>query len=84
VKQGENVCRALQWAEEIGHLHFEKGQFCTCSCVILYLYLCVKLNHWFCVFCSTEEFISLLLALVGLGNSQPLLPQASGCFSLRR
>lgn len=31
MKQDENACRALQWAEEIGPLYFEKGHFCTCS-----------------------------------------------------
>lgn len=25
MKQGENACRTLQWAKEIGHLFFEKG-----------------------------------------------------------
>lgn len=68
MKQVENACRALQWAEEIGQLYFDKGQFCTCSCVILYLYLHVKLPPCFCVFCSIEELILPVAGICWIGG----------------
>lgn len=39
---GERVSRVLPWYEEIRHLYFEKGQFCTCTCAILDVDLYVR------------------------------------------
>lgn len=85
MKQVEDAWRALQRAAEMGQLYFDKGQSCTCSCVILYSYLYVKLTPWFCVFRYAEELVSPVAGVCWIGgwSATSSLVQASGSISLK-